>query len=329
MRVLIADKFETVGVEALGKLGCEVEVQPDLSPETLPGAVPGVDLLIVRSTKVHADTIAAADSLRGIIRAGSGYDNIDGEAAGSRGIPVCNCPGMNAVAVAELAMGHLIALDRRICEQDAQLQSGRWNKKEFSKARGLKGRSILIIGAGAIGTEMLMRCKAFGMSIVAQDPMLRDETARALGIELLPFTREALHEALGRVDAVSVHVASTAKTKGLCGTEFFEAMQPGAYFINTSRGELVDERALADAVAGKGIRAGLDVYRDQPSAKDTEWSTPLAGLPGVHCTHHCGASTDQAQLAVCEEVIRIIKTYRDEDRFVNVVNESSLVPASA
>lgn len=329
MKVLIADKFEASGIAALERLGFEVEVQPDLKPETLAAAVPGFEVLVVRSTKVNADAINAGDKLKGIVRAGSGYDNIDGAAAGARGISVCNCPGMNAVAVAELAMGHLVALDRRLPEQDAELKTGHWNKAEYGKARGLKGCTILIVGTGAIGTEMITRCKAFGMNVIAQSRSLRDETARALGIEPIPYTREALYETLGKVQAVSVHVASTPDTRDLCGVKFFGAMQPRAYFINTSRGELVDEQALAHAVTTKGIRAGLDVYREQPSAKAAEWTSPLAGLPGVHCTHHCGASTDQAQLAVADEVVRIVQTYRDEERFVNVVNNPTLESASA
>jgi len=327
LNVLIADKFEPSGVAGLEQLGAEVTLSPDLGPETLPAALAGVEVLVVRSTKVPGAVIKGADSLKLIVRAGSGYDNIDCEAAGAGGIAVSNCPGMNAVAVAELAMGHLIALDRRIPEQQEALKAGTWNKKEFSKAKGLKGRSILIVGTGAIGTEMITRCKAFGMHVYAQSRSLGNDTARALGIEPIAYTREALHETLAKVDAVSVHVAATPDTVDLCNAAFFHAMQPGAYFINTSRGELVDEAALSEAVKSKGLRAAVDVYRNQPSEKHCDWSTPLADLPGVHGTHHCGASTDQAQLAVADEVVRIVKTYRDEQRFINVVNESVLTTA--
>ncbi|MFG0306840.1 MAG: NAD(P)-dependent oxidoreductase [Phycisphaerales bacterium JB040] len=327
LRVLVADKFEASGIAGLEQLGASVTLSPDLGPDTLPDALAGVEVLVVRSTKVPSSVIESADALRVIVRAGSGYDNIDCEAAGARGIAVCNCPGMNAVAVAELAMGHLIALDRRIPEQHEALRAGRWDKKEFSKAKGLKGRSILIVGTGAIGTEMITRCKAFGMRVYAQSRSLGHDTARALGIEPIPYTREALHETLGKVDAVSIHVAATPDTVDLCNAAFFHAMQPGAYFINTSRGELVDEGALAEAVRSKGIRAAVDVYRDQPGEKQCDWTTPLATLPNVHGTHHCGASTDQAQLAVADEVVRIVKTYRDEHRCINVVNESELATA--
>lgn len=328
--VLIADKFEASGIAELERLGCHVTLSPDLGPDTLAAAIAETNpaVLIVRSTKVPAGVIEGAATLRGIIRAGSGYDNIDTDAAAAKGVAVCNCPGMNAVAVAELTMGHLIALDRRIPQQDAELRGGRWNKKEYAKSLGLKGRNLLVIGTGAIGTEVIQRAKAFGMHVFAQSRSLRDETARALGIEPIEYTREALHRVLPDMDAVSVHVASTSDTRDLCDAAFFGAMKRGAMFINTSRGDIVDESALIDAVTNGGVRAGIDVYRDQPSAKDCEWSTPLANAQGViHFTHHCGASTDQAQLAVAEEVCRIVREFRDHARFVNVVN--NVEPASA
>lgn len=323
MRVLIADKFEADGIAGLEALGCQVFSEPELGPETLPDALKRTEaeVLVVRSTKVPADVIEGASTLKGIIRAGAGYDNIDFEAAKAKGVPVSNCPGMNAVAVAELTIGHLIALDRRICEQDRSLREGKWNKAGFAKARGLKGRTLLVVGTGAIGTEVIKRAKAFEMKIMAQSRSLGDDTARALGIEPIPYTREALVKALGQADAVTIHVASTPDTKSLCGPGFFAAMKPGAYFINTSRGDIVDETALQQAIESKGIRAALDVYQDQPSAKTADWSTPVAKAAGVvHFTHHCGASTDQAQLAVAEETVRIVKTAMETGRFIHCVN---------
>lgn len=327
LRVLVADKFEASGIAGLERLGCTVTVEPELGPDTMGEALArtGAEILVVRSTKVPAAVIDAAEGLKGIVRAGSGFDNIDCEAAGERGISVCNCPGMNAVAVAELAIGHLIALDRRIVEQTGQLRAGSWNKKEYSKARGLKGRTLLVIGTGAIGIEVIQRAKAFGMIVVAQSRSLREDTAVALGIRPIPYTREALYEALGEVDAVTVHVAATADTQGLCGPKFFAAMKPGAYFVNTSRGEIVDEAALVEAVKSKGIRAGLDVYNDQPSSKDCQWKPGIAAIDGtINLTHHCGASTDQAQLAVGDEVVRIVAEWADTGRFLHVVNEKYL-----
>lgn len=323
MKILIADKFETVGIEQLSELGCDVHVDPSLVPDTLGGALVerDVEVLVVRSTKVPGSVIEASSTLKGVIRAGAGYDNIDHAFAATKGVAVCNCPGMNAVAVAELTIGHLINLDRRISDQTEQLRQGNWNKAEFSKARGLKGRKLLVIGTGAIGTAVITRAKAMGMEVWAQSRRLGDDTARALGITPIPYTREAIVEALGQVDAVSIHVASTADTKNLCGPGFFGAMKPGAFFINTSRGELVDEKELVKAIQDKGIRAGLDVYSDQPSDKVADFNPEIASMQGVSLTHHCGASTDQAQLAVAEETVRIVSQYQKSGRFENMVND--------
>ena len=322
MNILIADKLESEAVAGLEALGCSVRLDPDLTPDSMGVALKAseAEVLIVRSTKVPAGALASSGTLRLVIRAGAGYDNIDCAAADEHGVAVCNCPGMNAIAVAELAIGHLINLDRRIGEQTNELRAGRWNKGEFAKARGLAGRKLLVIGTGAIGTAVIVRAKALGMEVWAQSRSLGDDTARALGIHPVPYTREAIVEALGRVDAVSIHVASTPDTKTLCGPGFFAAMKPGAYFINTSRGDIVDEDALIEAITTKGVRAGLDVYADQPADKKAAFKPALADLPGVSLTHHCGASTDQAQLAVAEEVVRIVAAYRESGRLEHLVN---------
>ncbi|MEO0483841.1 MAG: NAD(P)-dependent oxidoreductase [Planctomycetota bacterium] len=322
MRVLIADKFEDDGVAGLQALGCEVELHPNLTPDTLAEAInkTKAEVLVVRSTKVPAAVIEAVETLRLIIRAGSGYDSIDTDAAAQRKIPVCNTPGMNAVAVAELTMAHLLSLDRRLPDQHAAIKAGQWNKQEFSKARGLKGRSLLVIGLGAIGTEVIRRAQAFGMRVYSQSRSLRDDTARALGIEPIAYTREALVETLPHMDAVSVHIALTPETKNLCGPGFFAAMKPGSYFINTSRGDVVDEAALIKAVKEKGVRAGVDVYQNQPGFKQGEWATPMGDVDGVFGTHHVGASTDQAQLAVASEVVHIIEVFRESGKATHCVN---------
>lgn len=331
MRVLIADKFEDQGIEGLKALGCEVTVEPDLGPETLPEALGRLspDVLIVRSTKVPASAIDAGESLKYIIRAGSGYDNIDHAHAADRGIPVSNCPGMNAVAVAELAFGHLINLDRRISEQDAELKSGKWNKKEYSKARGLKGMNLFVHGFGAIGQEVASRAKAFGMHVFTTSRHLTEGEVERLGANLIGPEREDVLKTLPEMDAVSVHVPVTDETKGSCDRKFFDAMKPGAYFINTSRGPVVDEEALAEACQSKGIRAALDVYCDQPGFKDGNWCPTIANTPGVYCTHHCGASTDQAQLAVADKVVELVKVFKETGAAECVVNRAQLDMESA
>lgn len=325
-RVLIADAFEDTGVEALKELGCAVHVDPDLSPATIPAAIKATesDVLVVRSTKVPAAVFESCPNLRCVIRAGAGHDNIDSQAAGAHGIPVCNTPGMNAVAVAELTMGHLITLDRRIGEQTVALRGGEWNKGKFATAQGLKGRTLLVLGLGAIGIEVIKRAQAFGMKVMAQSRSLREDTARALGIRLIPYTRDALYDALAQADAVTVHVASTPDTRGLCDARFFEAMKPGSFFINTSRGDIVDEQALIRAANEKDIRVGVDVYQNQPAEKKTPWTTPLTQIPGAALTHHCGASTDQAQAAVAEEVVRIVRSLHETGTPLHIVNGQHL-----
>ncbi len=323
MNILVADKFDAAGIAGLEQLGATVTVEPDLGTDTLAEAInrTEAEVLVVRSTKVRQPVFDASPGLRAVIRAGAGYDNIDHAYAGEREIAVCNTPGMNAVAVAELTIGHLINLDRRLPTQNAALKSGQWNKAEFGKSRGLKGRSMLVIGTGAIGTEVIKRAQAFGMKVFAQSRSLRDETARALNIQPIAYTRQALYDTLPSMDAVSLHVASTPDTHDLCDARFFDAMQPGAYFINTSRGELVDESALAKAVQDKGIRAALDVYRNQPAEKSCSWQPDIATVDGVFCSHHAGASTDQAQLAVAEEVVRIVSEFERTGAWIHQVNQ--------
>ena len=321
MKVLVADKMEDAGREGLAGLGCEVVFEPALTTEGLPDALAKVDpqILIVRSTKVPANVLEAGASLKGVIRAGAGYDNIDGAAAAGRGVAVCNCPGMNAVAVAEVAMGHLINADRRIPAQTTELRAGKWRKKEFAKAKGLKGRRLGIVGVGAIGKAVVDRARAFELDVVAWSRGMDAARASELGVSSGGSSRDELLKMIGDCDAVSVHVAATDDTKGMCDAEFFGAMKDGAIFVNTARGTVVDEAALASAIEGKGLRVGLDVYQNQPATPEADWSNELAAHV-ASCTHHCGASTEQAQEAVAHEVVRIVRVFRDTGNFENKVN---------
>lgn len=325
MNILIADKLETEAIKGLEALGCSVQTSPDLTPDTMPDALRKLepDILIVRSTKVPASVLDSSTTLKGIIRAGAGVDNIDVASATRHGIAVCNCPGMNSSAVAELAMGLLIACDRRIPQQTTELKTGHWNKKEFSKSRGLLGRTLLVIGRGAIGREVVHRAKAFGLRILIEEPALTPQWAKEIGLELIGPTREDLLDAVERADAITIHVPLLDETRGLCNAEFFGRMRRGTIFVNTSRGPIMDEAALLEAVKAKDIRVGLDVYNDQPSEKDCQWRPKIAEHPNVITTHHIGASTEQAQLAVAEEVVRIVKVFRESGRFENQVNQAA------
>jgi D-3-phosphoglycerate dehydrogenase len=318
MKVLIADKFEKVGIDGLKELGCEVVSQPDVKAEGLAALIRETDphILIVRSKKVGAEALSAGTALTLVIRAGAGIDTIDVATASSRGIFVSNCPGKNSIAVAELVMGLLLACDRRIPDQVADLRQGRWNKGEFSKARGLYGRRLGVVGLGQIGREVASRARAFGMRVIAWSRSLTHEEADALGLVYAQTPLEVAHHA----DAVTVNVAANADTKHLVNAEFLAAMRPGAYLINTSRGSVVDEAALARAIEEKKIRAGLDVFQGEPAGSAGEFAPAIVQLPGVYGTHHVGASTDQAQVAIAHEVIRIVQAFRDTGEVPNVVN---------
>jgi D-3-phosphoglycerate dehydrogenase / 2-oxoglutarate reductase len=318
MKVLIADKFEKVGIDGLKELGCTVTSEPDIKADALPDLIRRVDpnILIVRSKKVNADALRAGTALTLVIRAGAGIDTIDVAAASELGVFVSNCPGKNSIAVAELVMGLLLSCDRRIPDQVADLRQGKWNKAEYSKARGLHGRTLGIVGLGQIGREVAQRARAFGMRVVAWSRNLTHEEADRLDLvyALTPL------EVARLADAVTVNVAATPETKHLVNAEFLAAMKPGSYLINTARGSVIDEAALQQAMRDRGIRAGLDVFQNEPGASTGEFASAIAQTPGVYGTHHVGASTDQAQVAIAHEVIRIVQAFRATGEVPNVVN---------
>ncbi|HET9039621.1 MAG TPA: phosphoglycerate dehydrogenase [Gemmatimonadales bacterium] len=318
MKVLIADKFEKVGIDGLKELGCTVVSQPDVKADELPAAIRATDphILIVRGKKVNADALKAGTALTLVIRAGAGIDTIDVNTASSIGVFVSNCPGKNSIAVAELVMGLLLSCDRRIPDQVADLRAGAWNKGEYSKARGLHGRTLGIVGLGQIGREIAMRARAFGMRVVGWSRSLTHEEADRLGITYAQTPLEVARVS----DAVSVNVAANAETRHLVNAEFLAAMRPGAYLINTSRGSVVDEAALEAAVREKKLRAGLDVFADEPAGNTGSFTNAIVRAPGVYGTHHIGASTDQAQVAIAHEVIRIVQTFQTTGEVPNVVN---------
>lgn len=304
MKILIADKVSPDMIAEIEALGGQVVYSPELTADALPAAVGDAGILIVRSTKVTAATIAAATHLRLIVRAGAGVNTIALEAASDGGIYVANCPGMNTDAVAELAIGLLIGADRRIPDATQALREGRWLKSEFGKARGLLGRTLGVVGVGQIGLATIRRAQALGMKVVAWSRSLTPERAEALGIE---FAASPLAVAR-KADAVSVHLAANAQTQHLLDKAFFEAMAPGSILVNTSRGEVIDTEALMAAIDEKGLRVGLDVFENEPTGGKAEFlQTELAGR--VICTPHVGASTDQASQAIASEAIRIVRAF--------------------
>jgi D-3-phosphoglycerate dehydrogenase len=313
-------------MDGLKELGCTVVSRPELTAEALPAAVREVDpnILIVRGTRVTAETLNAGTSLTLVIRAGAGIDTIDVATASSRGIFISNCPGKNSIAVAELVMGLVLACDRRIPDQAADLRLGKWNKAEYSKARGLYGRTLGIVGLGQIGKEVAVRARAFGMRVLAWSRTLTHEEAGRLE---LAYAQSPL-EVARLSDVVTVNVAANAETKHLVNADFLAAMRPGAYLINTSRGSVVDEAALAQAIGEKKIRVGLDVFQNEPAGGTGQFTNPIVQVPGVYGTHHVGASTDQAQVAIAHEVIRIVQAFQATGEVPNVVNRLARSSAS-
>jgi D-3-phosphoglycerate dehydrogenase len=312
MRVLVADKFEKSGIEGLKAAGCEVVYEPDAKDDGL------------------VDVIGRTGAEALIVRAGAGVNTIDVAGASRRGIYVSNCPGKNAVAVAELAIGLMLSLDRRIPDNVVALRAGQWNKKEFSKAPGLYGRTLGLVGFGNIGQEVARRARAFGMPVLvwsrrfAEDAAARAEAEEQLGVEIVGSPEDLV----SRADVISVHLALTKETRGFVNGALLAHLKPGAMFVNTARGEVVDYAALEAAAKEKGLRVGLDVFANEPSSATGPFADTIVSLPGVYGTHHIGASTDQAQDAIAAEAVRIVRIFKETGKVPNVVNLARKSPAT-
>ncbi len=321
--VLVADEFPQEQLAKLRDLGLAVEYDPKCGAEDLPSRLSAASILVVRSTRVTRAAIERAPRLALVVRAGAGFDTIDVGAASERGIFVSNCPGKNSVAVAELAMGLIVALDRRIADATADLRAGRWNKKEYSKADGLKGKTLGIVGLGRIGSEVARRARAFEMRVVAWSVPFRAERAAALGVERCA----TLHDLASESDVVSVHLPQATETRRLINADVIARMKPRAIFVNTSRGGIVDETALASAVREKGLRVGLDVFDPEPAESVAAFAPAIASAGTFAGTPHVGASTEQAQTAIAEETVRICSTFLRTGGVPNAVNIEEHAPA--
>lgn len=318
MRILFADPFDAVRIEELRAAGHHCEVN-DLGPDALPEAIIGFDVLVVRSTAVVAATIEAADRLSLIIRAGAGTDTIDRNAVSTAGIYLCNVPGRNAIAVAELTIGLLLAVDRHLVDGASDLRRGHWDKTQYADAEGVFGKRLAIVGLGDVGLAVAERAKALGMTISAirkeHRPSAIQAQIRSIGIRLV----DTVEELLGTADVISLHVPKAEATAGLVNRNFLALLRDGAIILNTSRGDVVDEAALIEALDTRGMRAGLDVYRDEPGAGSGEWRSALAAHPSVVGSHHIGASTRQAQESVADGVMEVIRSFEVGEP-INCVN---------
>jgi D-3-phosphoglycerate dehydrogenase / 2-oxoglutarate reductase len=304
MRILVADEFPKVHLDSLRGLGLSVDFRPGLKGDTLAEAAKDATILVVRSTEVPAKVFEVATGLSLVIRAGAGVNTIDVKAASAHGVFVANCPGQNAIAVAELTFGLMLSVDRRIPDNVAALRQGVWNKKRFSQARGLYGRTLGVVGLGAIGTAVAERAKALGI-----------ERAESL----LALARQS--------DVLTVHVPASAETKGLVSRQVLAALPDGAVFINTSRADVVDNEALLEEARKGRLFVATDVFPDEPKGGEASFQSELGKLPHVYGTHHIGASTEQAQDAIARETVRLVDRFLNEGVVPNCVNIAEKTPA--
>lgn len=326
MRLLIADKLHPRAVEELRTLPVEVEYEPDLTKETLEAKISDVGVLVVRSTEVTAAALEKAKHLHLIVRAGAQVGTIDVRAASKKGIYVANCPGKNASAVAELVFGLIVAIDRRIPDAVASLRAGKWQRTEYGHAEGIHGKRLGVAGFGAIGREVAARARAFGLQVMGYSRGLTPARAAEMGVG---HTR-SLEELASKVDILTVHLALTDRTRGIVSQKVFASLPKHAIFLNTARADLVDYAAMREAVKTRGLRCGIDVYPDEPKAKDTYesdlFSPPESADSGfIYGTPHIAASTDQAQLAIATETVRVIRSFLLEGDVPNVVNVTTSV----
>ena len=327
MRLLIADKLHPRAVEELGTLPLDVVYEPELTKESLEKRLPGVGILVVRSTEVTEAAIESAKELNLIVRAGAAYSTIDVRAASKRGIYVASCPGKNASAVVELAFGLMIALDRRIVDAVVSLRAGKWERQEYGKAEGLHGKTLGVAGVGQIGRELALRARALGLHVVGWSRSLTTGRAAELGIG----HAASLEELAARSQILSLHLSLNERTRGIVGRKVIGQLPDRAIFVNTARADLVDHDALMEAVERRGLRAGLDVHPDEPRGSRSFpgagvfRSYPSGGL--AYGTPHIAAATDQAQLSIAGETVRIIRSFLLEATVPNIVNVSSSAAA--
>ncbi len=323
MRLLIADKLHPRAVEELRTLPIEVVYEPELTKESLETTIRDVGILVVRSKEVTAQAIGAARQLNLIVRAGTEAHNIDIRAASKGGVYVANCPGRNAGAVAELVMGQLIALDRRIPDAVLSLRGQRWERAEYGKAEGLAGKTIGIAGFGAVGQEVARLARAFGLHPIAWSRGLSAQAAAEQGVGHV----KTIEELASKSQILTLHLPVNDRTRQLINKRVLDLLPRRAMLVNVARADLVDYVALREAVKTRGLRAALDVYPDEPKGL-REFKTDLFDVAPsatggfVYGTPHIAASTDQAQLAIATETVRVIRAFLVDGNVPNCLNVS-------
>jgi D-3-phosphoglycerate dehydrogenase len=315
--VLVTDKVSGGALDAL--LSDDrfevVQINDSKDPSFMEALKTAHGLIVRSATKVKAPMLDGAPQLRVVGRAGVGVDNIDLDAATARGVVVLNAPAGNTVSTAELTMALILAMVRGVAEADASVRKGEWARSRFQGVE-LRGRKLGLIGAGRIGGTVARRCKAFGMDVIAYDPYLTDDHAREMGVE-----RAELDDVIAKADVISLHVPLTDETKGLISKESIARMKKGTYVVNVSRGGVVDEPALAEALAsGHLAGAALDVYENEP----LEAESALRGAPNLILMPHLGASTSEAQELVASEIAEAVRAALAEGDLTRALNAPAI-----
>jgi D-3-phosphoglycerate dehydrogenase / 2-oxoglutarate reductase len=317
LKIVVADDLPASALDLLRAEGWNVDARSGRAPDQLAADLEDADALVVRSaTKVTAPLIAAAAKLRVIARAGTGVDNVDVPAASARGIVVMNAPGANSISVAELAVGLILSMARHLPAADAAMKQGKWEKKKFL-GEEIREKTLGLAGLGRIGQEVARRASAFGMRIIAHDPFISEQVAADLGVELV-----SLDDVFARADYVSLHMPSNEKTRRIVNAERLASAKKGIRIINTARGDLIDEKALADAIeSGQVGGAALDVFDIEPTVDHR-----LQMLPQVVATPHIAASTREGQELVGVETSAALRDFLRDGIIRNAVNFPSVSP---
>ncbi|OHS94511.1 D-isomer specific 2-hydroxyacid dehydrogenase [Tritrichomonas foetus] len=316
VKILIADSLSSNVIKSLEESGYQVHYDPSLSDKTLVHEIPEYNILVVRSTKVTRSAIEAAKNLGLIVRAGAGVNTIDIKAASEYGILVTNTPGCNADAVAELAMGHIIACDRQIVANTNDLRNGQWTKKNYLDSPGLKGKTLGLLGAGNVSQRLVNIAHGAGMNVIIWSYFFDDNDAKKMGVTRVLDKMDVARNS----DVISIHIPYMKETHHSISTEFFDAMKPGAIFINTARGEIVDTPAMINAINNKGIRVGIDVFEDEPTFSLGDFNHSELAKLVCSATCHIGGSTQQASELIAQETINIVNTFVKTGEALHCVN---------
>ena len=323
MKVLVACELPDSAIEQMHALAIDVAYMPRATPAELRESIEGIGVLVVGTTRVSPETLVPATGLQMIVHAGPGPGEIAIKEASGQGIFVSHCPDQHAVAVAELTMGLILALDRRIVENTNALREGRWIRGELTDARGLAGRTLGILGYGAVGRLLAHRALAFGMRVLAWAPGIASETAAEPDVEFCNWPRELARQS----DIVTVHAVGDG-SDNLIDKEFLDSMQQGAYLVHVGHPGAVEIAALSEAIRERNLRVALDVFSSEPTSDSGRVRCTVCGQPGVVATQHIGPLTAQAQEATAKEVVRIVESFVVSGEVLNSLNLCDRSPAT-